>query len=99
MIVEFLEAADRELVDAALWYESKQPGLGRRFKAEVESILLNIAANPLLQREREGGYRRINCPVFPYYLPYFIRHDKIVVAVVAHEHRKPGYWTQRGSGE
>ena len=99
MIVEFLEEANQELVDAALWYESKQPGLGRRFKAEVESLLLNIAANPLLQRERDGGCRRTNCPVFPYYLPCFIRRDKIIVLAVAHEHRKPGYWNQRGSGE
>ena len=97
MIVEFLEEADLELVEAALWYESKQSGLGHRFKTEVESVLLNVAANPLLQRERDGGYRRINCPVFPYYLPYFIRCDRIIVVAVAHEHRKPGYWTQRGS--
>ncbi|MCK4565499.1 MAG: type II toxin-antitoxin system RelE/ParE family toxin, partial [Verrucomicrobia bacterium] len=85
------EEASQELVAAALWYESKQPGLGHRFKTEVESVLLNIAANPLLQRERDGGYRRINCPVFPYYLPYFIRRDRIIVVAVAHEHRKPGY--------
>ena len=96
MIVEFLEEASQELVAAALWYESKQPGLGYRFKMEVESVLLNIAANPLLQRERAGGYRRVNFPVFPYYLPYFIRRDRIIVVAVAHEHRKPGYWNQRG---
>jgi len=95
MIVEFHEEAERELFDAALWYETKQSGLGRRFRTEVDAIVRNIARNPLLQRERDGGYRRVNCPVFPYYLPYFIRGDKIIVAAVAHEHRKPGYWNQR----
>ncbi len=99
MTVEFLEEADRDLLDAALWYESKQPGLGLRFTAEVGSVLQNIAVNPLLHRERDGGYRRINCPVFPYYLPYFIRHDKIIVLAVAHEHQRLGYWRQRGAGE
>lgn len=99
MMVEFLDEADRDLVDAVLWDESKQPGLGLQFKIEVGSVLQNIAANPLLHRERDGGYRRTNCPVFPYYLPYFIRHDKIIVLAVAHEHRKPDYWIQSGSTE
>ncbi|MDF7798163.1 type II toxin-antitoxin system RelE/ParE family toxin [Pontiellaceae bacterium B1224] len=69
MIVEFLEEAEQELGEAALWYESKQLGLGQRFKMEVQFVLQSIAVNPLLHRERAGGYRRINCPVFPYYLP------------------------------
>ncbi|MDF7822387.1 type II toxin-antitoxin system RelE/ParE family toxin [Pontiellaceae bacterium B12227] len=95
MTVEFLEEAVLELADAALWYESKQPGLGRRFKMEVESVTRAIAENPLVQRELEGGYRRINCPVFPYYLPYFIRGNTIIIAAVAHERRTPGYWEHR----
>ena len=32
MIVEFLEEAEAELIDAALWYESKEVGLGKRFR-------------------------------------------------------------------
>lgn len=96
MTVEFLEEAEHELFDAALWYELKQVGLGRRFRLEVEAVSRSVAANPLLQRERVGGYRRVSCPVFPYYLPYFIRHDRAIVLAVAHEHRKPGYWRQRG---
>ena len=99
MIVEFLEEANRDMVDAALWYESKQPGLGHRFKMEVESVLRSIVANPFLQRERDGGYRRVNFPVFPYYLPYFIRHDKIIVLAIAHEHRRSVYWNQQDLGE
>lgn len=95
MTVEFLVEAEQELVDVVLWYESKQPGLGRRFRKEVEFVVGSIAQNPLLNRERDGGYRRVNCPVFPYYLPYFIRRDKIIVAAIAHEHRRPGYWNHR----
>ncbi len=95
MIVEFMDEAEHKLIDAVLWYESKQSGLGRRFRKEVGAAVQFLAKNSLLQRERDGGYRRINCPVFPYYLPYFIRGNKIIVAAVAHEHRSPNYWTQR----
>ena len=95
MIVEFIEEAEAELFDAALWYESKETGLGKRFRDEVARVIDSIATNPLLWRERSGGYRRVNCPVFPYYIPYVIRDNIIIIAAVAHEHRKPGYWKTR----
>jgi plasmid stabilization system protein ParE len=98
MTIEFLEEAEQELIEAACWYESKQPGLGRQFKREVTAVVDWIARNPLIHRERDGGYRRMDCPVFPYYLPYFIRGSKIVIAAVAHERQRPGYWEQRTSG-
>ena len=95
MIVEFLDEADEELVEAALWYEAKEPGLGRRFRDEVAHVVGRIAEDPLLWREREGGYRRVNCPVFPYFIPYFVRAQKILIAAVAHGHRHPDYWKSR----
>ncbi len=95
MIIDFLGEAEQELLDEVLWYESKEPGLGRRFKNEVAHILNKIIEDPLLWRERDGGYRRVNCPVFPFYIAFFIRGEKIIVAAVAHESRKPGYWKSR----
>jgi hypothetical protein len=95
MIIEFLDEAEQELFEAALWYESKEIGLGIRFRTEVAHILDHIAENPLLWRERAGGYRRVNCPVFPYYIPFFIRGNKIIIAAIAHNHRKPAYWKSR----
>lgn len=95
MMLEFLPEASAELFEAADYYESKQEGLGRRFRNEVLEVCGLIVQQPLLWRERAGGYRRVNCPVFPYYIAYFIRGDLIVVAAVAHGHRRPGYWKQR----
>ena len=95
MIVELLEEAEEELTAAALWYESREAGLGRRLRDEVARVLARMAEDPTLWREREGGYRRVNCPNFPYYIPYIIRGDRIVVVAVAHGHRRPGYWKER----
>ncbi len=36
MIAEFLDEAEQELVEAVLWYESKDVGLGKRFRLEVD---------------------------------------------------------------
>lgn len=99
MILEFLAEASAELFEAADYYESKQGGLGRRFRNEVLQVCGLIVQQPLLWRERAGGYRRVNCPVFPYYIAYFIRGDLILVAAVAHGHRRPGYWKQRLSSK
>ncbi len=95
MTTQFLPEAEEELIEAALWYEAREAGLGRRFREDVACVLDRIDRSPLLWREMAGGYRRVNCPIFPYYVAYFIRGDTIVVAAVAHGHRKPGYWRLR----
>jgi len=89
MTLEFLPEARLELVEAAEHYESEQQGLGIRFRDEVKHVCSRILEDPLLWRERPGGYRRVNCPAFPYYVAYFVRAQKVIVAAVAHGHRKP----------
>ena len=95
MTLEFLSEASSELFEAADYYESREIELGLRFLDEVSKICARILEDPLLWRERSGGYRRVDCPVFPYYVAYFIRGEKILVAAVAHGHRKPEYWKNR----
>ena len=98
MICEFLTEARDELWEAALFYDSKEPGLGTRFRDEVANVVQRIVSDPELWRERDGCYRRVNCPVFSYYLAYITRKDRIVIIAVAHSHRKPGYWKSRLDG-
>lgn len=95
MTLHFLPEASAELQEAAEYYESRQEGLGCRFRNEVLEVCGLVLQQPLLWREHPGGYRRVNCPVFPYYVVYFIRSERIVIAAVAHGHRHPDYWKQR----
>ncbi len=95
MTLEFLDDAEQELTDAALWYESKQAGLGKRLRDEVAHVVSRIAEDPMLWREREGGYRRVNCPVFLYFVAYIMRKGKLLIVAVGQGHRKPGYWRSR----
>jgi len=67
MIVEFLDEAENELTEASLWYDSKEPGLGSRLRDDVYNVVRRIGEDPLLWPEQDGGYRRVNCPVFPFY--------------------------------
>ena len=95
MMLDFLPEASAEFYEAAEYYEAKQEGLGWKFRSEVLEVCRLIVQQPSLWRERLGGYRRVNCPVFPYYVAYFIRGGRIVVAAVAHGHRHPNYWKSR----
>jgi len=95
MRTEFTAEAREDLFEAADYYEGKEAGLGKRLRDEVARVLLTIASAPYLWRERRGGYRRVNCPVFPYYLAYVVRGDVLVVVAVAHASRRPGFWRDR----
>jgi len=93
--LEFFPKARSELRAAALFYESRQMGLGKRFKEEVAHVCAAIRRDPLLWRERAAGYRRVNCPVFPCYIAYIVERDIVLIAAVAHAHRDPDYWKDR----
>jgi len=68
MTLELMPEASAELQAAAEEYETKEEGLGWRFRSKVLQVCRLIVQRPVLWRERQGGYRRVNCPVFPYYV-------------------------------
>ena len=98
MKLRFLAEARFEFEDAVDYYEEKEPGLGGRFNQEIRAICSMVLTHPLLWRERPDGFRRVNCPVFPFYIAYFIRGDTILIAAIAHESRHPDYWKERMPG-
>jgi hypothetical protein len=55
MNYEFLPEARDELWEAALYYASREEGLGARFREEVAHVIERILADPYLWRERAGG--------------------------------------------
>ena len=93
--VEFHPAAQQEVEDAAARYEAQQAGLGRDFRAEFEAALGRIVQNPQLYGIELGEFRA--CPLrrFPYTIFYIDLEDRIWVGAVAHQSRRPGYWSRR----
>jgi len=95
LVLEFLPEATAEAECATGCYEARAPGLGVRFREEVESACAAIVQHPLLWRERPGGFRRVNLPGFPYYLAYVLRDERVIIVAVAHASRHPDYWKYR----
>ncbi|MGV3660639.1 MAG: hypothetical protein ACO1TE_10660 [Prosthecobacter sp.] len=54
-----------------------------------------VSSTPLHWNERKGKFRRVNLRGFPYYIAFFIRGNRILVAAVAHASRHPDYWKRR----
>lgn len=98
--VRILEEASQEAIEAAAWYEFKQPGLGSEFFAAVEAAIDVIEENliPLSPRPEDAinpSVKRLMLNRFPYDMIAIESPAETIVIAVAHHSRKPGYWLER----
>jgi toxin ParE1/3/4 len=90
---------ERDVEEAASWYESKQTGLGAEFVGEVIQIWDALAENPLLNARRHPRKNiRWRYPErFPYRIIYEVveAEQAVIVAVVIHAARHDRHWESR----
>jgi toxin ParE1/3/4 len=89
------ESADEELIAAAVFYESREIGLGEEFLQELSQNFDRIRAHPFSYSIRFDEYRRFLMSRFPYAVVYRIEDQIVLVYAVAHLRRRPGYWRNR----
>ncbi len=87
--------AERELNEAAGYYNDQSPGLGNAFLEEVESTINQILeypeSAPLINRiVRKRLVRR-----FPYSVMYSVSFNHIRILAIASQKRRPFYWDNR----
>jgi plasmid stabilization system protein ParE len=75
VIVSFHPLAERELNDAAQYYEMESPGLGAAFLSEVERCCTSIVEHPEAGRAIRGVVRRRLVARFPYAILYALRAE------------------------
>jgi toxin ParE1/3/4 len=89
--------AESDIIDAAVWYESREAGLGFEVTAEIHEAIKRVVEYPkaylLLRKYPE--VRRILAQRFPYRIFYIVRHDAIVVFAVLHVALHDLRWQQR----
>jgi plasmid stabilization system protein ParE len=88
-----------EIRQAAKWYESRRPGLGREFTAEVRRGMAAITRAPQMW-PRDPDYpdhdvRRFLLRRFPYVIVFAVEDGAVLVVAVAHCGRRPNYWRDR----
>lgn len=100
MPVFHLEAR-AEMISAALWYDSREAGLGAKFLAAVietsERVMLLPVTFPVAARVGRCRIRRAMVTGFPYSLRYEQVDDDVQILAVAHQKRGGRYWITRVS--
>lgn len=97
---ELVAEAAAELEDAARWYEQRHTGLGLAFVAAVDVAVESIlrwphAGVPIDGMAPDLDVRRVPVSRFPYYLAYLVSDDELHVLAIAHDRRRPAYWSGR----
>jgi toxin ParE1/3/4 len=94
--VSFHKLPEKEINEAAEYYEKARPLLGSEFLAEIRRCVQCIVdypeAGPALAR---SSIRRWLARRFPYAVIYSVRPEKIRVLAVMHLKRRPMYWLGR----
>lgn len=93
--VRFLRPAEREMLDAARYYELQAPGLGDDFLDNIDAAVRDIGANPSRWPIIRSDIRRRLIHRFPYALLYRVDSDEVVIQATMHLHRRPDYWIDR----
>ena len=88
--------AARELVDSVAHYSSVgSSALGAAFLAEFRHATDLILEYPESGAPWRGRARRLPMRRFPYILVYAVVSNEVRVIALAHQRRRPGYWSGR----
>jgi plasmid stabilization system protein ParE len=95
--VVVLPLAKKDIYEAALWYQAKQSGLGKRFTGEVRSKVKFIERNPMACAKKYDNIRTAVLNSFPFLIHYTIDETKntIIISAVLHTSRNPKIWENR----
>jgi len=69
--------AEADLLESALWYESRQIGLGQKFTEKLESYFSRIQNNPLHFPLKKGNLREAYIQKFPYVIIFELIENEL----------------------
>jgi toxin ParE1/3/4 len=88
---------EADITDAAVWYETREPGLGLDLISEVHSAIARASKNPesFTRVRRNPIVRRVLTRRFPFRIFFVVRSDAIVVFAVLHAAQHDRVWKHR----
>lgn len=93
--VTFHEDARAEFDEAANFYNMEGAGLGVAFVHEVERAVARVCECPASRPVLRGRVRTMRVHRFPCAVLYCAIDERIRVLAVAHDRRRPFYWSGR----
>jgi toxin ParE1/3/4 len=95
MNVEFHPAALRDVEQAQGWYEERSAFAASAFLRELSTAVRRVREAPQRYPSADAGTRRIGLERFPFTLYFRVHVETVTVIAVAHQKRRPEYWTDR----
>lgn len=95
MRVRLHPQARAELRDARNWYFERSPLTAFAFAQTIDKAIPRISDNPNSFPLAEHGTRKFILKRFPFNIFYRTEETEIVIVAVAHQKRRPGYWSNR----
>lgn len=86
--------AHTDMLDAAIWYEMKQPGWGDVFTTAIEATINKIVRAPEIYAPVKGPVRRAILQRFPFSVYYKLESDRVVILAIIHASRHPDTWNR-----
>lgn len=87
----------KEIKKSFSWYQEQSLGLGYEFTQEIKEAIDSVRSLPSAWTKMGHSHRRFVLSRFPYSIIYkIIENKEISVVSIMHNHRKPGYWHERG---
>ena len=86
---------DSDVLDAAEWYDDRQPDLGSDFVTRVRRAVDRLIADPDRRTSIDFGVRYWPVERFPYVVFYDLTESEVLVLGVMHTSRDPKKWLSR----
>ena len=89
-VVKKLPLTEQDALEAAIWYEERELGLGNEFLNEIDLAVRALSESALLHRVRFADVRRVPVHRFKFYGVYYvIQQEEVWVLAIFHGRRHP----------
>jgi plasmid stabilization system protein ParE len=88
--VQIRRAAELDVAEAELWYESQRSGLGGEFHSEVSQIIDRLTETPFHYQIVYRDVRRAIVHRFPYLIWFRVVREVVIVLACTHGRQDPG---------
>ena len=87
--LEIKEEANQEVIEAYLFYEKQQEGLGERFLKSVEIYIDRVLNYPEHYAMKRPPYREAFIKKFPFLIIYEFTEEKVIIYSVFNTWKNP----------
>jgi plasmid stabilization system protein ParE len=97
LTVVTVPAAKQDIREAALWYDTRKPGLGKQFTSAVRSKVAFLSRNPEAVSTRYDDVKTAILETFPFMIHYHVNETagQLIIYAVLHTSRNPGVWPSK----